>query len=99
MLLRKVSQSPALRGTILRVSPVLYGYVAFANRQQLAIRNLNHFLLSRCRVLLQQLMCPLFSVYATEVSVPSPLLALPKAFGYMLAKPRYGGNSVFQTVS
>lgn len=31
MLLRKVTQSPALRGTILRVSPVVYGYVALAN--------------------------------------------------------------------
>lgn len=57
---------------------------------------LNHCPLCRCHFLLKQQMCPLFSVSATEVSVP---LALPKAFGYMLAKPRYGDNSVLKITS
>lgn len=60
---------------------------------------LNHCPLCRCHFLLKQQMCPLFSVSATEVSVPPPPLALPKAFGYMLAKPRYGGNSVLKITS
>lgn len=85
MLLRKVSQSPALRGTILRVSPVLYGYVKFTFRLLAKKKNiiLLYFLLKNDK-------CLLFSVYTTEVSVPP----LPKAFGYMLAKPRYCANRV-----